>query len=146
MPQSMIDHHVVVDTHIVQMQILLVHVTLYLMSKGVVEDYHQLCSSSMSYVMISLAWLTNQVVQDIYCTQPHAHQKRCYPFSTKYGIHENVTFTSDFFFRRPTRFLVLWNAFQLWENFHFETNLVAAHVVQVHRVKKKPFYIMNVLF
>lgn len=68
----MIDNHVVADTNIVQMQILLVDVTLYLMSKGVVENYHQICSASMSYVMISLAWPTNQVVQDIYCTQPHA--------------------------------------------------------------------------
>ena len=50
------------------------------------------------------------------------------------------------FFSWPTQFQVLWSALQLWQKLYFETNFVWAHVVQVHKVKKKSFYIMSVLF
>ena len=49
--------------------------------------------------------------------------------------HSHVTF----FFPRPTQFLVLWSALQLWKNLHSKTNYVWAPMVQVHRVKDKSF-------
>ena len=52
----------------------------------------------------------------------------------------------DVIFPRLTRFLVLWSALQLWGILHFETNFVWTPMVQVHRIKKKPFYVMYVMF
>jgi len=65
---------------------------------------------------------------------------------SKNSIHKNVTFTSDIFFPGFTWFLVLWNALQLWKKLHFGTYLVWAPMVQVHGIKKKSFYIINVMF
>jgi hypothetical protein len=63
-----------------------------------------------------------------------AHQQ-----PSKHGLHKNreyVIFTCYNFFSRLIQFLVLC----------FETNFVWAPMVEVHRVKNRPFYIMDAMF
>jgi hypothetical protein len=57
---------------------------------------------------------------------------------TKQSICENVT--CDVSFSRPTPFLVLWSALQLWENLHFETNFVWAPMVTIHSTEEAFLY------
>jgi hypothetical protein len=47
------------------------------------------------------------------------------------------------FFLKADLVLVLRSALQLWKKIHFETNSVWTSMVQVHRIKKKSFYIMK---
>ena len=50
-------------------------------------------------------------------------------------------------YSKPTQLLVLWIALELWKKkMCFKTKFVWLHVIQVHRVKKKYFYIVNVIF
>ena len=49
-----------------------------------------------------------------------------------------------FSFSGPTQF-VLWSALQLWKILHFEIDFVLTPMVQVHRVRKLSFHIMNVM-